>query len=203
MIGNIISINKLRLNIDGPGITTLIGMYGCPLNCEYCINNPITTYERYTVEELFKNVFPHALYYEATGGGICFGGHEPLLQQEFIIEFIKYLKNNSLDWKVGIESSLNVNINPELINYLDFIIVDIKDINNEIYQKYTETDNFKLLENLKLILCCANLDIKLRLPLIPGYNNKENIEESKKYLLNLGFKKEQFDVFEYKISLED
>ena len=50
MIAKILSINRLRMGIDGPGITTLIGLYKCPLNCEYCINNPILNYAEFTIE---------------------------------------------------------------------------------------------------------------------------------------------------------
>lgn len=197
MEANIFGIEKLRFDIDGPGITTLVGMYNCPLNCEYCINNPITRYYKYTIEELFNEVKPHALYYEFSGGGICFGGHEPLLQQDFIKEFIKYCKTKSVNWKFGLETSLNVKLNLELMNLIDFIIVDIKDINPDIYRKYTEIDNRLVLENLEKIKEFSNIDIKIRLPLIPGYNTNKDIESSKEYLRKLGYKEEQFEVFQY------
>lgn len=138
IIANIFGINRLKINTDGAGIITLIGMYKCPLNCEYCINNPITNYYKYTVEELFEEIKVDALYFEEIGGGICFGGHEPLLQQNFIIEFINYVKNQGLIWKFGMETSANCEINNEILNLLDYIIIDIKDINPDIYQKYTE-----------------------------------------------------------------
>ena len=197
MIGNIFGIEKLRVN-DGPGITTLVGMYKCPLNCEYCLNNPITVYRKYTIEELFNEVFPHALYYESTGGGICFGGHEPLLQQPFIKEFIKYVKNQNLIWKFGLETSLNTIIDPELILMVDYLIIDIKDINPEIYKKYTEKDNHLVLDNLKLLRTYKNVDIKIRLPYISNYNTEEDILKSKEYLKNIGYSEKQFNIFTYK-----
>ena len=197
MIGNIFGIEKLRVN-DGPGITTLVGMYKCPLNCEYCLNNPITVYRKYTIEELFNEVFPHALYYESTGGGICFGGHEPLLQQPFIKEFIKYVKNQNLIWKFGLETSLNAIMDPELILMVDYLVIDIKDINPEIYKKYTEKDNHLVLDNLELLRTYKNVDIKIRLPYISNYNTEEDILKSKEYLKNIGYSEKQFNIFTYK-----
>ena len=34
----ITGINRIRINTDGDGVTTLVCFYGCPLNCKYCIN---------------------------------------------------------------------------------------------------------------------------------------------------------------------
>ena len=38
MTGDIMSVSRLRMATDGKGISTLIAFYGCPLRCEYCIN---------------------------------------------------------------------------------------------------------------------------------------------------------------------
>ena len=200
MIGRIFGINRIRMGTDGPGITTLVGMYKCPLNCEYCINNPILSYTEYTIDELYNDVKVDALYFDFTDGGICFGGHEPLLQQPFIKKFIQYIKTKGHKWKIGIETSLNCELDFELISLLDFLIVDVKTINSEIYKKYTERDNKLVLENLRLIKGKIP-NIQLRLPIIPEYNDENDIESSKEYLRNLGYKDEQFDVFKYKTEL--
>jgi len=34
----IMSISRLRLRLDGDGVTTLVTFYGCRLRCKYCIN---------------------------------------------------------------------------------------------------------------------------------------------------------------------
>lgn len=193
MIGKIFGINRIRFH-DGPGITTLVGMYKCPLNCAYCINNPILNYAEYTIKELYETVKVDTLYFEATGGGICFGGHEPLLQQQFIKEFIIYIRDLGHTWKIGLETSLNYSVDTSLLELLDFIIVDIKSINSEIYREYTQMDNEIMLKNLRKI---RNIpDVLIRIPIIPEYNDENDVEISKDYLRNLGF--EKFDVFRYK-----
>ena len=201
MIAKVFGIEKLRFNTDGPGITTLVGMHGCPLNCEYCINNPIDFYYEYTIEELFKELFPHALYFEHSGGGVCFGGHEPLLQYKFIKEFIKYCESQNVNWKFGLETSLNAKLDLELMKSIDFLIIDIKDINKDIYKKYTEIDNKLVLKNLKIVKNFDNISITIRLPLIPGYNTREDIEKSKEYLRSIGYSDDEFDEFIYKTEI--
>ena len=37
-MSDIMSVSRLRLGSDGDGIRTLVGFYGCPLNCRYCAN---------------------------------------------------------------------------------------------------------------------------------------------------------------------
>ena len=34
----IMGVERLRINSDGDGVTTLVGFYGCPLKCRYCLN---------------------------------------------------------------------------------------------------------------------------------------------------------------------
>lgn len=40
---NILAIDRLRMGMDGEGVTTLVALYGCPLKCKYCINNECHT----------------------------------------------------------------------------------------------------------------------------------------------------------------
>ena len=86
-----IGIERLRVINDGEGITTLVAGYGCPLRCQYCLNpqcfempKPVRSY---SLEEMIKEVSIDDLYFQATGGGVVFGGGEPLLQADFIHAF--------------------------------------------------------------------------------------------------------------------
>ena len=83
-----IAINRHRLSTDGEGVTTLVGFHGCPLHCEYCLNPQCLqsdgVWRRMTPGELYSEVEIDDLYFMATGGGICFGGGEPLLRSDFI-----------------------------------------------------------------------------------------------------------------------
>ena len=39
MIGDIMSVSRLRMATDGQGVSTLVAFFDCPLKCKYCINN--------------------------------------------------------------------------------------------------------------------------------------------------------------------
>ncbi len=136
------------------------------------------------------------LYYLATGGGVTFGGGEPLLYSEFII---KILELGAKKWNVTIETSLNVPFEKikVLLPYINEMIVDVKDVNPQIYKLYTQSSNNVVLENLKLLADSGFAEKMLvRIPLINGYNKQSDIQNSKRILEDMGYS--TFDFFEYK-----
>jgi pyruvate formate lyase activating enzyme len=79
------------MQLDGPGVTTLVCFHGCPLRCRYCLNPfsfaPETKRTNMSPRQLFDRVRLDELYFLSTGGGVTFGGGEPLLYPDFIQEF--------------------------------------------------------------------------------------------------------------------
>ena len=104
-----IGIDRHRLGVDGVGVTTLACFHGCPLRCRYCLNRrclePPEGLPRYTPQELYDRVGVDNLYFIATGGGVCFGGGEPLMRVDFLTEFKKICGKG---WTLTAETSLQV-----------------------------------------------------------------------------------------------
>jgi pyruvate formate lyase activating enzyme len=146
---------------------------------------------------LYDDIESDSIYFETTNGGLCFGGHEPLLQQSFIKNFIKFIREKGCTWKVGIETNLNYKLDDELIKLLDFIIVDVKSMNPDIYQSYTGKNNKLVIDNIKIIKDKIP-DILIRVPLIKNFTEKKDIDESIEVLKSLGFNDEQIEIFIYK-----
>lgn len=135
------------------------------------------------------------LYFQATNGGITFGGGEPMLRTEFIEEFKRICPSN---WRISIETALNVEQSfvQRLLDVINHYYIDIKDINNSIYESYTSKSNQQVIKNLKF-LAQQNLadKITIRVPLIPGFNTADDQEKSIAFLKELGFK--NFNRFTY------
>ena len=184
MTASIIGINRLRIGTDGRGITTLVAFHGCSLECQYCLNpqckNPDAKTKKMTSREVMQVLRKDELYYIATKGGVTFGGGEPFLNCLFI-------------------KSLNVprkHIEP-LLPYIDEFIVDVKDMDNTIYQRYTKRSNEMVKSNLKWLIDSGySNNISCRIPLIPGYNDEKQQYRSKEELTKMGIKR--FDLFTYK-----
>ena len=193
------------MRTDGKGITSLVTFYGCPLKCQFCLNpqchRDISEDFYLQADELYKRVQIDELYFRATGGGLTFGGGEPLLYSDYIIHVLRLGANN---WNVTIETSLNVPYKQVdiLLPYTNELIVDIKDINPEIYKSYTHSDNNAVIENLKMLadIGYAN-NVMIRIPRIRGYNSDSDMLKSKLFLQRMGYSK--FDFFDYKIGVGD
>lgn len=196
-----IAVSRHRIQTDGQGVTTLCGFYGCPLRCKYCINPHSfaeqTKKEMLTPQELYDKVKIDDIYFIATNGGVTFGGGEPLLYVGFLKEFRAICGKK---WHLCAETSLNVDEqNVRLAaDVIDEFFVDIKDMNSDIYERYTGKFNANVIENLKLLLSLVGSErIIVRVPLIKDFNTEKDRESSVALLKEMGLT--QFDLFEYKI----
>lgn len=195
----LIAINRHRLTTDGEGVTTLVGFHGCPLRCEYCLNAQCLQADgvwcRLTPGELYSEVEIDDLYFVATGGGICFGGGEPLLRSDFIKAFAEIMNP---EWKLTIETSLNVPLEnvKAIASLVQMWYVDIKDMNPDIYKAYGCKENKQVVSNLQWLAANGYADkVIIRLPLMPEYNTDEDRQQSQQQLEEMGFT--NFDKFNY------
>lgn len=195
----IIGIARHRLSTDGDGVTTLVVFHGCPLRCRYCLNPQSLDdggrFRKYTPEELYSETRIDELYFIATNGGVTFGGGEPCMRPQFIREFRNLC---GPAWQLNLETSLNVPYaNVEvLLPVVNTLIIDIKDMNPDIYRSYTGQCNDLVLDNLRLIADAGRqIDCIVRLPLIPNYNTDADRIASRKALGTLGF--DRLDLFTY------
>ena len=195
----IFGISRHRMGVDGKGVTTLVTFMGCPLKCSYCLNDKChdDIYEEdgqtlrpgiqmLTPQQLYDIVRQDNIYFQATSGGICFGGGEPTMQEQFIIEFAKLCPKN---WKITLETSLDCSFNTikALAPYVDEWIVDIKSMNADIYYRYTGTNSavHQHLECAKRLLPADKVTIKV--PHIPDFTTEEDVRESIRELGEMGF----------------
>lgn len=197
---DICALSRLRYNTDGKGLRTLVMFNKCKLQCHHCANKGIIN-----AKIKYRNLIPLALIflylqndmlYFKINGGITFGGGEPLLYADFINAFHSMLPEMSID----VETSLNVsreNVD-KIIDAVDEWFIDIKDMNREIYQKYTGFGNDLVKANLEYLFSKADKEkINVRVPNIPGYNTPTDVEKSVSELKKMGAV--NIEVFNYKL----
>ena len=195
-----IGVDRHRLGVDGVGVTTLAAFHGCPLRCRYCLNHrclePPEGLQSYTPQQLYDYVGVDNLYFIATGGGVCFGGGEPLLRVDFIEEF-KRLCGKS--WNLTAETSLQVPLAAveKAAEVIGDFIVDIKESNPETYRTYTGGEAKRAWDNLALLLSLVGpAHITVRVPLIPGYNTEAATDHTAQRLADMGITR--IDRFTYR-----
>ena len=196
----LIAVARHRLTVDGEGVTTLVAFHGCTLNCRYCLNaqclKPQGVWRTVTPVKLLDEVMIDNLYFLATGGGITFGGGEPAIRSEFIEAFCRIAPP---EWHITIETALNVERQhiERLLPYIHEYYIDIKDVNPDIYRRYTGQDNQRVLDNLQWLLNHDGMTerIVIRVPHIPEFNTDEDVKQTRRYLESLGITR--IDEFTY------
>ncbi len=198
----VLSVDRHRMKTDGKGITTLVALAGCPLKCPFCINKEWLAAEekikRRSVNELVEELAIDHCYFLYTGGGVTFGGGEPLLHSNQIAKFSEVCPS---EWSINIETSLNVppeQLQPVLTERFSYII-DCKAMQADIYMRYTGTEIGQMLHNLQQIVRKIPQErYVVKVPLIPEYSTGEDVEESIKCLRELGVPKDNIVTFKYR-----
>ncbi len=196
----IIGVARHRLAVDGQGVTTLVAFHGCTLRCQYCLNAQCLWPDGFsrtaTPAELLDEVMIDNLYFLATGGGITFGGGEPAIRSGFIEAFCRLAPP---EWHFTMETALNVDRRhlERLLPLIHEYFIDIKDVNPDIYKRYTGQDNQRVLDNLQWLLSHDGMAerIVVRVPHIPDYNTDEDVQQSRRYLESISITR--IDEFTY------
>lgn len=198
----IIGISRHRMATDGKGVTTLVGFHGCPLRCRYCLN-PHSFAEdtkrlMLTPEELYERVKVDQLYFLASGGGVTFGGGEPLLYPDFLRRFRALCGEQ---WRLSVETSLAVpkEAVTAVAEVFDEFIIDCKDTDPDIYRRYTGRENRTMLDNLSYLLTLVPAErVVVRVPRIPDFNDDQSRARSRERLAAMGVAR--VDCFSYRKS---
>lgn len=134
----------------------------------------------YTSQQLVALLQKDANYLAAQGGGVTFSGGEPTLQGEFLLEVLQGLK--------GMHRAIETCgfCAPEsfvrLLPHLDYVIMDLKLIDEEKHHHYTGVSNQPILANLEQ-LKVSGKPFVIRIPMIPGVNDDEQNLRATAYLL--------------------
>lgn len=193
----LLSLTRLRMEVDGDGVTTLVAGAGCPLACRWCINRDVLQRKPtwVTPENLYDQTKIDDLYFRATNGGLCFGGGEALLHTEFYAA----LRPLCPDWRLTAETSLNVPREAviQAAQVMDAFIVDVKTVDPAIYRAYTSGELAPAWKNLAWLLQHFDPEkITVRVPLIPEYTDRDSQKATADAVRSLGAA--HIDVFSYR-----
>ena len=164
--------------VDGPGIRFILFLQGCLMRCKYCHNRDTWDLhggKEVTVEELMKEVVSYRHFMNASGGGVTASGGEAILQAEFVRDWFRACK------KEGISTCLDTNgfvrhydhVIDELMDVTDLVLLDLKELNDEVHQILIGVPNKRTLEFAKY-LQKRNQRVWVRYVVVPGYTDSDN-----------------------------
>lgn len=126
--------------------------------------------------ELSAKILRDKDYLELMGGGVTFSGGEPTAQPGFLLECLKNL--SSMHRAVETSGYCDPDRFHEILQELDFVIMDIKMVNEEKHKYYTGVSNRIILQNLEQVKKSGK-PFWIRIPVIPGINDsEENFRET-------------------------
>lgn len=158
------SLSKGRLHslesfgtVDGPGIRFVAFFQGCPMRCAFC-HNPDTwrkdgpvQYEM-TAQELLDEVKRYKSFIRS-GGVTCTGG-EPLMQPDFLIEFLTLCKQAGFHTALDTSGAIFSEKSRQAIELADLVMLDIKTLDDQLHESYVglpRTNNQATLDYLQQI----------------------------------------------------
>ena len=132
--------------------------------------------EEMTPEELAQKLLKDKDYLEMQEGGVTFSGGEPCAQPEFLIECLELL--SPMHRAIETSGYCKPQIFRDILKELDYIIMDIKMVDEQRHIHYTQVSNQRILENLEQ-LKESGKKFRIRIPVIPGVNDsRDNFEET-------------------------
>lgn len=141
--------------------------------------------ETVAVEEVMAEVLRDIPFYRNSGGGTTVSGGEPLFQPDFTLELLKAAKGHGLHTCLDTSGYAPAAAVERVLPYVDLVLLDIKHMDPAIHEQYTGVPNHLILENARLMAARAN--VRVRVPLIPGFNDTEEfIDELGRFAVSAG-----------------
>lgn len=182
---------------DGPGIRTTVFMKGCTIHCPWCSNPENLKYQKeayrkndtegiygkyYQPGALINELLKDRLYWN-NGGGVTFSGGEALSHTDYLKAVFQLLKLENVN--IAVETALFVNGAKlrEIIDYIDYFIVDMKILDRESCERILGGDVEQYKSNLEyLYKKVAHEKMLFRIPCSAIYTmtdeNRNKLEET-------------------------
>ena len=161
----------------------------CGACVDVCLGDALKLYgQTVTVEDALKLVQEDRIFY-GNQGGVTLSGGEPLLQEAFVLEFLKAAKAAGINTAIDTCGFVPWKAYEAVLPYTDIFLYDLKHINAQQHLKFTGQSNERILENLQK-LSAAGTRIEIRIPLGPGCNDdQKNLQETAVFLSKLFIEK--------------
>ena len=132
--------------------------------------------QTYTPYELYREAAKDAAFYRKGGGGVTLSGGEALVQWEAAAETLRLCRSNYINTCLETSAFAPWEHLWAVAQFCNTVFVDLKHMDSQRHEEGTGVPNEQILENIQQL--CRELPkrggkVILRLPLIPGYNDRE------------------------------
>lgn len=151
--------------------------------CKQCINTcpqkALTSEgEIKTVQQVLDIVLQDEVFYEESDGGVTLSGGEFLMQTQFAEELLIAAKEKNLHTCCETTGFCTPEKFQHIIQYIDYILFDLKHWNSQKHLEGTGIDNKLILTNMKYAISTGK-KVLPRIPVIPKFN--DSLEDAKRF----------------------
>ena len=152
---------------------------------------------RALVKDVLKEVNKDSIFYGDEEGGLTVSGGEPLMQPEFTYELLKSARDEGINTSIETTGFGKTEDFLKIAEQLDYMLMDIKSMDDEVHKLWTGVSNKLILENFRAVReAFPELIIHVRTPVIPGVNDSEEaIKEIHDFLMN--FDNVRYELLKY------
>ena len=131
-----------------------------------------------TVQQVLDIVLQDEVFYEESDGGITLSGGEFLMQTQFAEELLIAAKEKNLHTCCETTGFCTPEKFQHIIQYIDYILFDLKHWNSQKHLEGTGVDNKLILTNMKYAISTGK-KVLPRIPVIPKFN--DSLEDAKRF----------------------
>ena len=149
-------------------------------NCLHCATvcptGALTVYgQSRRVGQVLDRVEEDGVFYSRSGGGLTLSGGEPFFQGAFATALLREAKRRRIGTAVETCGYCDQETLEQALPYVDQLLFDIKSVNPESHRSATGKSCRRILENLRFAReRFPALPIRVRTPVIPGFNDTED-----------------------------
>lgn len=149
--------------------------YSC---VEFCYSEALRLDgKKMTVDEVMRFVCQDRGYYNRTGGGMTISGGELLAQPDFAESLLDAAKKEGIGVALDTSGYGNTALLYRMARKAEYILYDMKSIDDSVHQVVTRVSNCLILKNLEMLAADQDINpkIRMRMPLIHDINDTDSI----------------------------
>lgn len=141
----------------------------CPTNARVLIGRSMS------VNAVMLEVERDLPFYRESGGGMTISGGEPAAQLEFTIALLQACRRIGIQTAVETSGYCQLEKIAALAQYSDLILIDLKNVDAELFRSETGGEVQSVLENIRWIDRHGLVDYIIRIPIITGFNTSPKV----------------------------
>lgn len=112
------------------------------------------------------------VFYQTSRGGVTISGGEPLYQPDFTAEILRRCREKNIHTAIETSGFAGEETVRSVVRHCDLVLFDIKETDEENHKRFTGVPLAPVLQSLQII-DKMQIPFILRLPIVPGINDRE------------------------------